>query len=279
MRKITIYIFLIMLLMMSLLAYTQDATTIQKKLVSQYALTQPTADNTDIVTAGAVLVLQKDQLKMISVSSQIPYESTYKDGKIDLKGAHKFIDGLNRFHMPGTTPSPTYPTRTFVRGEKMWVTGINIKGNSVVFNLLTDAYNDVRFKASVIFPFNTGAMPDDVAKLVGEVFTIQPGGEDNADTAPANRNQQPSPPPTTADAASAVPPPPPDAPSVVPPPPPPPPDAPQAPPKTITLGQTPDQVVAVLGQPEKTAKIGNKQTYFYKDMKVIFVGGKVIDVQ
>ncbi len=49
--------------------------------------------------------------------------------------------------------------------------------------------------------------------------------------------------------------------------------------KTIELGQTPEQVEAILGKPEKVVKLGSKVTYIYKDMKVIFVDGKVADVQ
>jgi hypothetical protein len=57
------------------------------------------------------------------------------------------------------------------------------------------------------------------------------------------------------------------------PPPPPPTD-----PKEIKLGQTPDQVTATIGQPDKVINLGPKQIYVYKDMKLIFVGGKVSDV-
>ncbi len=49
--------------------------------------------------------------------------------------------------------------------------------------------------------------------------------------------------------------------------------------KTIELGQTPEQVEAILGKPEKIVKLGSKVTYIYKDMKVIFVDGKVADAQ
>jgi hypothetical protein len=49
--------------------------------------------------------------------------------------------------------------------------------------------------------------------------------------------------------------------------------------KTIELGQTIGQVEAILGKPEKVVKLGEKTTYFYKDMKVIFTNGKVSDVQ
>ena len=49
--------------------------------------------------------------------------------------------------------------------------------------------------------------------------------------------------------------------------------------KTISLGQTPEQVKAILGEPEKIVNLGPKVTYVYKDMKVVFQDGKVADVQ
>ena len=55
--------------------------------------------------------------------------------------------------------------------------------------------------------------------------------------------------------------------------------APAAPPAEISLGQTIDQVTAILGQPKTVVDLGNRKTYVYKDMKVVFVGGKVTDVQ
>ena len=61
------------------------------------------------------------------------------------------------------------------------------------------------------------------------------------------------------------------------PPPPPPPDAPVT--KTIEQGQTTEQVIAALGQPVKIVKLGAKQIYFYKDLKVTFTDGKVSDVE
>jgi len=49
--------------------------------------------------------------------------------------------------------------------------------------------------------------------------------------------------------------------------------------KTIELGQTVEQVEGILGKPQRIVKLGEKVTYFYADMKVIFVDGKVADVQ
>ncbi len=50
-------------------------------------------------------------------------------------------------------------------------------------------------------------------------------------------------------------------------------------PKTIAMDQTIDEVVAIKGQPKDKAILGSKTTYFYDNMKVIFVDGKVQDVQ
>ena len=49
--------------------------------------------------------------------------------------------------------------------------------------------------------------------------------------------------------------------------------------KTVELGQTPDQVKAALGAPDKIVKLGPKEIYVYKDMKVVLTDGKVSDVQ
>jgi hypothetical protein len=54
---------------------------------------------------------------------------------------------------------------------------------------------------------------------------------------------------------------------------------PAAPPASIQLGQTVDQVTASFGPPEKIVNLGAKQIYVYKDLKVTFVNGKVTDVQ
>ena len=50
-------------------------------------------------------------------------------------------------------------------------------------------------------------------------------------------------------------------------------------PQQIEKGQTPDQVKAALGPPDKIVNLGTKQIYVYKDLKVTFINGKVSDVQ
>jgi hypothetical protein len=278
-------------------AYGQDQAALQKKLVGEFALTQPTADNTDIVTAGAILVLQKSDLVLGPTSASSLYTNVYKDGRIQANSfaqAKKTLGKIGRFgsFIPGVggAAASTAGTadshsgdapRTYVKGEKMWVTKIDVKMEDkqpvVNFELFTDAVNDVRYKGSLKFPYPKNASEDQVDKLIAEVFTVQPQ-EDAKDQkqAPA---EQPAAAPAPAAAAPAAPAQQAAAPLPDIPPPPPPADQPAAPPATISIGQTPDQVIAALGQPQKIVKLAKKETYYYKDLKVIFTAGKVSDVQ
>ena len=253
---------IVLAMTMALPALADDLAAIQKALTQKYALTTTTADKTDIVTAGCVLVLKKSNLLTTDASKTISFPNTYKNGRITSKGGLLAkmgkIDG----------------TRTFVSGEKVWLTGIEVKEKEISFDIYTDAISDVRYRTKLNFPFEKDAPPtvDGAMAVVAEVFDIQQS--DNASgggqSAPANPpTPGPSRPAAPAPAPSAEAPPPP----IAPPPPPP------ADPKEIKLGQTPDQVTANFGQPDKIIKLATKQIYVYKDMKVTFTGGKVTDVQ
>jgi hypothetical protein len=261
-------------------AHAQSKAAIEKKLVGEYALTQATADQTDIVTAGAILVLKKGNIVMAPVSGTNFYQNTYRDGKISQNALGKLNNGLNRFsHLPGASAPAAPATRTFVPGEKVWVTKIECKDDGLVFDLFTDAFAEVRYKAALKFYFNPkGPMPsaDEMDKLVAEVFKIQPADDKAAPTGDQQQQQAPAAAPAPAPAPAPV------AEAALAPiaPPPPPPDAPQAPPKELKMGQTKDEVIANFGQPEKVVKLGTKEIYYYKDLgKVTFVNGKVTDVQ
>ena len=49
--------------------------------------------------------------------------------------------------------------------------------------------------------------------------------------------------------------------------------------KSVELGQSPSEVEANLGRPDKIVNLGSKKIYVYKDMKIVFVDEKVSDVQ
>jgi hypothetical protein len=265
-------------------AQEQGAAAIEKKLVSEYALTKTTDDKTDIVTAGAVLVLQKDKLLMVTADAQANQcPNTYKDGKLSQGGACKGTETLKKLPLfghviPGQDKVPN--TRTFVTGEKFWVTKIDVKDSGkdkgVYLEFFSDPIKDIRYKGTLMISFKANApSPDDALKLVAEVITVAPS-EDAKDSKekPAQQGQQQAAAPAAPEAPAA---PAADAPPAPIEPPPPPPV--ETPPPTVSEGQTPDQVVAILGPPQKKAKVGTKETYFYKDLKVVFVNGKVKDVQ
>jgi hypothetical protein len=48
---------------------------------------------------------------------------------------------------------------------------------------------------------------------------------------------------------------------------------------TIRLGQTQEEVTAILGPPEKQVLLGAKTIFVYRDLKVVFVDGKVTDAE
>jgi hypothetical protein len=266
--------------------------SIEKKLTSEYALTKTTDDKTDIVTAGAVLVLQKDKIFMVPTdASGNPCQNTYKDGKLSQSGTCKVNDTFRKIPgfghvIPGQDKA--IASRAFVTGDKFWLTKIEVRDNgkdkAIALEFFTDAIKDVRYKGTLTIPMKGGALPspEDALKLVAEVITVAPSedeAKDNKDgkekPAKGGQQQEAAAAPAAAQPAAEAAPPPVEAPppAIEAPPPPP------AEPATVAVGQTPDQVVAALGQPTKKAKIGTKEIYFYKDLKVTFQNGKVKDVE
>jgi hypothetical protein len=49
--------------------------------------------------------------------------------------------------------------------------------------------------------------------------------------------------------------------------------------QSVSLGMTIDQVVGLLGQPTMVGDLGSKKIYSYGNMKIIFIDGKVTDIQ
>ena len=230
-----------------------STTALNQILQTAYTPTKATADQSDIVTAGSVLVLKQDNLAMVSVQSAITPINVYRGGKISQPPPTPLSNLPNK--LPGHM-SPLDNTRIFVRGEKFWVTSIDVQNDYVIFHLLSDPIADVRFKAALKFPLLMGSNKStrQVVETVAEVLGVDPEREFDA-----KRSAE-----VPAQAAPPLPPPT---------------DAPPAPPATVAVGQTIEQVVAAFGKPTKSAEIGSKTIYLYSDMKVTFVKGKVTDVQ
>ena len=258
------------------------ATMIQQKLVSQIKLTKAMADHTDIVTAGDVVVLNKDGLMMCSSASTYAYANTYSNGVLAASQKNRVKDAVKSFgfgHVPvfGGGGSATDAasngcfSRKFVAGEKFWVTGIVAQKDGILVSTFSDPYNDVRFYGEIKFLFARGSAPavDDFVKTVSEVITVQPADDKGDQGGQADQGGQPAQPaaPAAAPAPAAMQ-------EIAPPPPPS-----DAPPPTIEIGQTKDQVIAGFGQPTRVAKLGAKEIFYFKDMKVTFTNGKVSNVE
>jgi hypothetical protein len=268
-RKIFLSLLAAASVIVSPLLLKAQVAGLEQKLESEYTLTKATADRSDIVTAGAVLVLEKDNLLMYSSTTTSPPTNTYKDGKIS-QGVFGLAACKWCRKIPGTGSAPNVDSRTFVTGEKFWVTKIDVHDDGVVFEFFSDPISDVRYYGLLRFPYSRGNAPsaDQLMSTIGEVVKVQPADNSGDDSgqqaaAPAAAPQQPAPQQAMAPIAA----------------PPPPSDAPPPAPKTIALGQTKDQVVAIMGPPTKVVKLPTKEIDYYPDMKVIFVAGKVKDVQ
>ena len=274
-----------LLVCVSSTALAEDQGTkasIEKKLTSEYALTKTTDDKSDIVTAGAVLVLQKDKLYMAPTDATgNPCQNNYKDGKLSQSGACKVNETFRKIPgfghvIPGQDKAIV--TRAFVTGEKFWLTKIDVhdagKDKGIYLEFFTDAINDVRYKGTLMIQVKALPSPEDALKLVAEVITVAPSEEakDDKEKPAKQGGQQGAAAPAAAPPAAEPAPPPVEAPPPVI-------EAPPPPPAEVSLGQTPDEVVAALGQPTKKAKVGTKEIYFYKDLKVTFLNGKVKDIQ
>jgi hypothetical protein len=281
--------------------------TLEQQLEAQYPLTTPTADNTDIVIMGSVLILQKKGFSAGAAANKVPTQNTYQDGQIKAGAATTArrlgglssrlgaVPGLSNLAgvtgVAGSAAGAAGPSRDFVNGEKLYLTQISVdrSKDAVAFYLISDAYGDAgRYKGSLTFQFPKGTLASadlaQVQPVIAQVFKIAPpdqnaatpqGGQQAAPAAPvapAASTAYLSPPAPVAQAQ-------PEAPlAPIPPPPPPPPD-PVVETKSIEVGQTKDQVTAILGKPDKTFKAGTKEIYQYKDIKVTFVNGKMTDAQ
>jgi hypothetical protein len=265
------------------------ATLIQAKLVSQVKVTKPTADHSDIVTAGDVVVLQKDGLMMCSSSSSYAFSNTYSGGVLAANYNNRAKDAAKSFfkgHLPfGGGGSVTdaanngCASRKFVAGEKFWITGIAVQKDGILVSTFSDPYpdpqgNQVRYYGEIKFPLQKGSVPppDDFAKTFSELITVQPP-DDSSKGGQADQGGQAADAPAAAPAPAPIPSPAPIA-DIAPPPPPS-----DAPPPTIAIGQTRDQVTAGFGQPVRIAKLGAKEIFYYKDLKVTFTNGKVSNVE
>jgi hypothetical protein len=253
-----------------------QAVSLQEQLAAQYKLVKMGSDTSgySVVEEGTLLVIQKGGLLGVPYSDTSVQSDKYEGGVVKAPNAlvTKGIGfGMKKFGKEQTT-------KLFAKNDKVYPTHIdvNLEKDQVTMGIVacdtcnkTDppTYN----KANVIFVFPKGSLATAsagaVEDTIGQLLSIssddakqgdnggdqQQGGDQGGQQQGGQQQggQQP--------AAQAPPP--------------------QAEPASIDKGMTTDQVQAAMGKPDKIVNLGTKTIYYYKDMKVIFLSGKVSDVQ
>lgn len=252
-----------------------QGVSLQEQLAAQYKLVKMGSDTSgySVVEPGTLLAIQKGGILGVPYSDKTVLTTKYENGTVHGPNAAMTEARKKLFGHFSQTSSEGQTTHLFQKGDKVYVTkvAVNVDKDAVELGIVacdkcnnTDppTYN----KAQVQFQFPKGSLAKagagDVEDTIGQLLAIsddsqqgdqnaqqpqgQQGGQDQQQAADQQQQQQPQQ---------------------------------QAEPQTIEKGQTPDQVVAAIGKPDKIVNLGAKQLYIYKDMKVTFVNGKVSDVQ
>jgi|SRR5689334_6804944 len=232
----------------SLSAQAPAAPPLADQLKSQYTVVKLDRDGTGarVIGDGTVLTVQKAGILGVPPGNLTLAPSKYQDGVLHSPGAgaRMFIGNDTRFFDVGER---VYPTKV----------DVNVKGDKISIMIIEcAAYNntDLSYRASVVFQFPSGYLAKaeltQIVDVISQVLapssgTAQTQGGQLQQEQPQSQAEQPV----------------------------------QAQPLSVQLGQTVEEVQAALGQPLKTANLGSKLIYVYKDLKVTFVNGKVSDVQ
>jgi hypothetical protein len=252
-------------------AQNGGADSLESQLAAKYKVAKVGQDSTGISVTdpGTVLVIKKGGILSVASTNMVVIPSYVKDGQVHsangnaMQGVSKLLKWKN---VSDPTGSTTAETKFLTIGEKVYVSKIDInrKDSKVSMAIIEcDSCNSVQDasqrKAQVVFQFPkdylAGADGGQISDVISQVLEIQPEEAAQQDQPQdAQQGQQQAQQPQQ-------------------------PESPAQPPPTIQLGQTIDDVTNLLGTPTKVVNLGVKQIYIYKDMKVVFLRGRVADVQ
>jgi hypothetical protein len=244
---------------------------LEDQLKAQYTLVKMGADTggAAVVEQGTILDIKKGGILSVPYGDTSVMATKYQDGTVHSpnNAVMKGIGfGMKKFGKEQTT-------RLMQVGEKVYPSKIvvNLPKDSVTMSIIAcDSCNNTSpttfYKADVVFQFPKGTLattsPSQVEDTIAGLLAI----DDNADQGGNNggnndNNQQGNNQGGGGGGGQAQQ------------------QAPPAEPQQIEKGQTPDQVKAAIGVPDKIINLGAKQIYVYKDIKITFINGKVSDVQ
>jgi len=248
------------------------APTLQEQLAAQYKLVKMGSDTSGyaVVEEGTLLAIQKGGVMGVPYSDKTILTSKYENGTVHSPNAAMAEARKKLFGHFSQTATEGQTTHLFKKGDKVYPTKIDVKLDKdlVVMGIVScDTCNNTDpptwNKANVEFQFPKGSLAKasagDIEDTIGQLLAVsddsqqqgeqqqaQPGGgqEQGGGQQQGGQQQQA-----------------------------------QAEPQTIQMGMTMDQVQGSLGQPAKVVNLGPKQIYVYKDLKVTFLNGRVVDVQ
>jgi len=250
-----------------------QAPSLQEQLAAQYKLVKMGSDTSgySVVDAGTLLAIQKGGIMGVPYTDKTVLTTKYEGGTVHGPNAAMAEARKRMFGHFSQTQSEGQTTHLFQKGDKVYPTkvDVNVDKDMVVLGIVacdtcnkTDppTYN----KANVVFQFPKGtlakASAGDVEDTIGQLMAISDDSQDaqgGGDQQQQQGGQQQGGQQGQGGGGGQQ----------------------QSEPQTIQMGMTTDQVQGTLGQPEKIVNLGAKQIYVYKDLKVTFFGGKVVDVQ
>ncbi len=252
-----------------------QGVSLQEQLAAQYKVAKMGSDTSgvSIVDKGTLLKIEKGGILGVPYGDANTPATKYENGSV--KGPSG-LALLGRKSIMGKMGKEV-TTHLFPSGDKVYPTKIDVDLNKDEVALTVVAcdtcnktdpptYN----KAKVVFQFAKGTLAKtgagEVEDMIGQLLSItddtqqDQGGQQQGQDQGQQGGQQGGGQQGGGQQGGGQ-------------------DQQQAEPQTIEKGMTPDQVQGALGKPDKIVNLGMKQLYIYKDMKVTFIGGKVVDVQ
>jgi len=253
-----------------------QAPTLQEQLAAQYKIVKLGSDTSgySVVDPGTLLAIQKGGILGVPYSDKTILTTKYEGGSVHSPSGLMVTGRQKLFGHFSQTASQGQTTHLFQTGDKVYPTKIdvNVDKDTVAMAIVacdtcnkTDppTYN----KAQVLFQFPKGSLAKasagDVEDTIGQLLSISDdsqqaqGGDQQAGDQQGGQQQGQQ---QAGQGGQG-------------------PQQQQAEPQTIQMGMTMEQVQGALGTPAKVVNLGAKQIYVYKDLKVTFFGGKVVDVQ
>jgi len=249
-----------------------QAVSLQEQLAAQYKPVKMGSDSNGaaVVEAGTILKIQKGGILSVAYGDANALATKYQDGTVHSPNAlvsKGFGSLMNKVGKTQTTAlmqvgTKVYPSKTAVDLQKD-----QVKFSIVACDSCNNTSPTTFNKADVIFQFAKGSLATasagQVEDTIAGLLAIDDSGGDQGNNQGNNNGQQGGNDQGNNQGGGG------QAQQ----------QAAPAEPQSIEKGQTTDEVVAAIGQPDKKINLGAKQIYVYKDIKVTFMNGKVSDVQ